>query len=83
MFIIDRYGIYAEVGKAFKRTAHLPGASYIYGPANLGYTKDNHIYFAVVDSDKNKMSYILEPKSNTQNCDVALSLNDDIDIKSK
>lgn len=83
MFIIDRYGIYAEVGKAFKRIAHLPEASYIYGPANLGYTKDNHIYFAVVDSDKNKMSYILQPKSNTQNCDVALSLNDDIDIKSK
>ncbi len=83
MFIIDRYGIYAEVDKAFKRIVHLPEPNYIYGPANLGYTKDNEIYFEIMSNDKTKTSYVLQSRSNTDNCGTILSLNKDIMLKNK
>jgi hypothetical protein len=79
MFIIDRYGIYAEVDNAFKRVAHLAEPEYIYGPANLGYTEDNEVYLEVVQTDKSKRPYVLLPAAD--NCNIILNLNEDVILK--
>jgi hypothetical protein len=84
MFIIDRYGIYAEINNTFKRIAHLPISDHIYGPANLGYTENNEVYFEIVQSDKsNKNPYVLQPYETADNCDNTLNLNEDKMLKSK
>lgn len=75
MWIIDRYGIYAEVGNSFKRVIHLPASDYIYGPANTGYTDKGDFYFEIVRDGDKKESFFLKPQAS--DCFAQIDLNTD------
>lgn len=78
-WLIERDGIYAEIGKAFRRVAHRSPTAFITAPANIGLTDDGEIYLQLQTDRAEKMQpYLLHLASGT--CDIPLDLNKDIEL---
>jgi len=81
IFMFDRFGIYIKQDNEVKRIAHVLKPNHLHGPANLGYTENNELYFQVVDENKSVEAYKLRIKSDSTTCIFDIDLEKDIDLR--
>jgi len=78
-WLIERDGIYAGVGKAFRRVAHRSPIAFITAPAHIGLTDDGNIYLQLqMDKNERVQPYLLQRTSEA--CDIFIDLNKDIEL---
>jgi hypothetical protein len=78
MVLFDRFGVYLERDEAFKRVMHFAtAADTINGPAYVGYTETNEIYFEATFDKTKRRFFDLAPKFDYSKCDLRLDVGHD------